>query len=354
MTDNSVRFYDSTMSGAPSLTRAADTGIGVLDACLKDGFGSVTLNSLVVASNVATATVSVGHQFAMLGTVGPVVRIDGATPSGLNGDWRVTVTSTTQFTFATSGISNQTASGTITAKRAPLGFSKVYSGTHKACYQPDALTSNRMVLRCDDSDTRNMEIRGYVTMSDVDTGTEMFPATAPYLNKIDVIRSSAPWWLIGDDRSFYWFCQTNSNGVVAGGMFFGDLAYPVADVDVYATGLIGDGNVLEINASSSAALPRSYTQLTGVVSLIRYVHSRMNTLAYPCPVNNGILAFPAEAWESSMLPRGMMPGLYRALNVYSSFSHKEVFNEVIGLNRSLIFLLGYSQGALFDLTGPWR
>ena len=133
---NSVRFYDSTMSGAPALSGTAGALIGVLDGCLVDGFGSVTVNSLVVASNVATATVSAGHQFAMIGNTGPVIRIEGATPSGLNGDWRVTVTGATTFTFATTGISDQTATGMITAKRAPAGFEKA-QGIISAFYLKD-------------------------------------------------------------------------------------------------------------------------------------------------------------------------------------------------------------------------
>ncbi len=77
-----VKYYDSTMSGAPSLSGTAGALVGVLDACLVDGFGSVTVDSLTVASNVATATISGGHQFAMIGNTGPVITIAGANPSG--------------------------------------------------------------------------------------------------------------------------------------------------------------------------------------------------------------------------------------------------------------------------------
>lgn len=355
MPDTTVRYYASTMTGAPTLSRTGGALITVLDACLINGFGSVTLNSLVVASNVATGSISTGHGFAMSGDTGPVIRIAGATPSGLNGDWRVaSVPGSTTFTFVTSGISDQTASGTITAKRAPLGFTKAYSGTNKAAYQADRVSGLRHYLRVDDADTQNAIIRGYVTMSDVDTGTDAFPASATYMYKIDNIRANAPWWLVGDDQAFYLFARTNSNGIVAGGMFFGALAYPIAASDAYASGLIGNANVLEVEATYDAAMPRSYTQLAGVKPLYRYTHRRYNTCAYPCPVNNGILAAPVEAWESTTLPRGMMPGMYLSLNVYSGYSNLAVFNNVAGLSRTLIFCEGYLQGALFDITGPWR
>lgn len=144
MLDASVRYYDSTMAGAPALSGTPGALISVLDACLKDGFGTVTLNSLVVAGNVATGTVNAGHGFTMVGgAVGPVITIAGATPAGLNGTWRIaSVPNSTTFTFATSGIADQTATGTITAKRAPLGFSKVFSGTNKAVYRADDVASS--------------------------------------------------------------------------------------------------------------------------------------------------------------------------------------------------------------------
>ena len=359
MPDTTVKCFTSTMSGAPSLTRTAGSLITLLNACLQNGFGLVTLASLVVSGNVATGTVTAGHNFAMLGAVGPVLKIEGATPSGLNGQWRVTVTSSTQFTFATSGITDQTATGTITAKRAPLGFTQVYNDTNKAAYQADALDSTRFYLRVDDTGTNAATVQGYVTMSDINTGTEGFPSSAPYFYKIDNIQSSAPWWLIGDDRSFYLISQTNSNGIASGGLFFGDFSSPISYSDSYAAGLIGgpsnsNSYLLDVTGTTNAAIPRSYTQQTGVTSFYRYTHSRLNALAYPCPVNNGILVAPVEAWESSYLPRGMMPGMYRSLNVYSSYTNLAVFDNVLGLSRSLIYFLGANQGSLFDLTGPWR
>lgn len=125
MTDTSVRYYDSTMTGAPNTVNNTAGGLlSVLNACLDTGFNSVTLTSLAVSSNVATAT-KANHGFAALtdGTIRvyPVIRISGATPAELNGDWRLaSIPDADTFTFATTGISDQTASGTITAKRAPL------------------------------------------------------------------------------------------------------------------------------------------------------------------------------------------------------------------------------------------
>jgi hypothetical protein len=71
---------------------------------------SVTLSTLSQASNLATATTSTAHNLLS----GYLVRITGASPANYNGDFVITVTSSTAFTFAVSG-SPAAASGTITA-----------------------------------------------------------------------------------------------------------------------------------------------------------------------------------------------------------------------------------------------
>ena len=71
---------------------------------------AVTLTSLTQASGVATAT-KAGHGFSD----GDVVTIAGATPSGYNGTYNVTVNSTSEFTFPVSDALSTPATGTITA-----------------------------------------------------------------------------------------------------------------------------------------------------------------------------------------------------------------------------------------------
>lgn len=81
----------------PRCSRAPPALIAVLDACLVTGFNIKTLTSLSVSGGVATGVVALGHGF----TDQAVVLIAGATPGGLDGECRITVTSATQFTFPT-------------------------------------------------------------------------------------------------------------------------------------------------------------------------------------------------------------------------------------------------------------
>ena len=124
--DTSVKFFSYLHSGAPTLNGVAGSLIDVLDACLVNGFGAVTVSTLSVASEVATVTVSTGHDLEMVGVnTGPVISVSGATPASLNDEWRIdTVPSATQFTFRCPGRSDGSATGTISVKRAPAGWEK--------------------------------------------------------------------------------------------------------------------------------------------------------------------------------------------------------------------------------------
>ena len=372
---NSVRYYESTMSGAPSLSGTAGALISVLDACLVDGFGSVTVDSLVVASNVVTATVSAGHQFAMVGNTGPVIRIAGASPSGLNGDWRVTVTSSTVFTFATSGIGDQTATGTISAKRAPAGFSKAFSGTNKAAYRADDVTGTRLYCRIDDSTTTYARIRGYEAMDNVDTVTSgygVFPTDAQISGGGYVYKSSAAsaatraWTLFSDGRIIYFFCDAATGAQYVGGFLFGDIdSYQSPDAYnsllLYSTTASGWSGLYAFNSTFGCVLARSYTQLGGSILSSRYSHGKAAQLgsgyqAYPAPVDNSVHVWPVECWESTTLARGMMPGLWNPLH-NASLSQGQVVEDFPQLpGRTLVAQIIYNSGqqAMFDLTGPWR
>lgn len=385
MLDASVRYFDSTMSGAPALSGTAGTLIGVLDACLKDGFGTATLNSLVVAGNVATGTVSGGHGFAMIGgAVGPVIRIAGATLSALNGDWRIaSVPNGTTFTFATAGIADQIATGTITAKRAPLGFSKVFTGTNKAAYRADDPASSRLYLRVADNGVgaaNYARVRGYETMSDVDTGVGPFPTDAQvsgglYWGKSSVASGTArAWRLVGDSQGFV--LAVNQDG--AGGWignWCGDIPSEKAG-DAYRMLLMGGisatvgnmGNLHAINnASAGHYMARSYTQTGTSIAAQKDSHRITQTgmgysgagIAYPAPTGNQFYAAPADVWESATLLRGALPGIYCPLHPATSLVDGSFQSNVSGLDGRTLLVQrmvngGVNYACAIDLTGPWR
>jgi len=364
---NSVRFYDSTMSGAPALSGTAGALIGVLDGCLVDGFGSVTVNSLVVASNVATATVSAGHQFAMIGTTGPVIRIAGASPAGLNGDWRISVTSATTFTFPTSGIADQTASGTITAKRAPAGFSKAFSGTNKAAYRADDVQSTRLYLRVDDTGTTTYAGVMYEAMTDVDTGTGAGATLTG--NKSSASSSEARGWMIVADQQVFYLLNTNGGATNAYDvcMVFGDVVSYKSGDAFHARLLISTTNtsssIIRLSTHSNSYFARSYTQLGASVAAYQFSHNITTGTPYmggggspyPNPVDNSAHFWPVEIWEGSTVARGLVPGLWNPIHV-SGITTGVTIDDIPQLpgRTLLICAMGSYYRCAFDLTGPWR
>lgn len=372
MPDTSVKVFSSTNTSAPTLNNTAGSLITLLDACLVNGYGSVTLSSLVVSSNVATATVAAGHGFTMLGTVGPVIKIEGAAPSGLNGEWRITVTTSTAFTFATTGISDQTATGTITAKRAPAGFAKAFSGTNKAAYRSNDIAGTRFFLRIDDTGTTDARVRGYEAMDDVDTVTSgygIFPTNAQVSGGGYVWKSSSAtnqlWTLFSDGQIIYFFDNASSTNW-QGGFCFGD-PDPYLSTDAHrcmilcGTSASSTYTFYQFNTTGYSFFARSYTQLGTAVGSSRYSHGKTSALcsggqSYPAPIGDLLHLWPVECWEESTVARGMMPGVWNPIHSNSAISHGTVIDSIPQLPGRTFFIqaVGSVYRAAFDITGPWR
>jgi head-tail adaptor len=70
----------------------------------------LSVTSLTRASATATAQTATAHEY----TTGDYVTIAGATPTGYNGKWKITVTGPTTFTYACNATLATPATGTIT------------------------------------------------------------------------------------------------------------------------------------------------------------------------------------------------------------------------------------------------
>lgn len=378
MVDTSVKIFRSTDSGATALSGTAGTLIAVLDACLASGYGSVTINSLVVSGGVATCTVSTGHGFSMIGETGPVIVIAGASPAALNGQWRVaSVPSTTVFTFAVAGVSDQTASGTITAKRAPAGWTKSYSGTNKAAYSRTQLGATTALLRVDDSGTTHARLVGYESMSDIDTGTGPFPTTAQVSGGLYLIKSTnsgstaRPWFLIADGKTLYFYVAPTSEAYAAGTIFGDILSW--AGVDGYNCMIqssyqqVADAGYNLHNYVSSAALGGHYlargVSQTGAsiqvgkrasFSPTNQSISGKSDLTYPNSAGNSLLTSSCMIVEGTSI-RGELRG-WRNLAQNLPLSHTATADD----SGRTLFVLANSDSYLtaagriaLDITGPW-
>lgn len=104
-------------------------------------------------------------------------------------------------------------------------WTKVYSGTNKAAYRAD--NGERFYLRVDDSAAQSAAVRGFATMSDVDTGTGQFPTGTQQTNynwfKSNTADSTARTYLgIATDRFFLLLINGGWSGSGQELFFFGE------------------------------------------------------------------------------------------------------------------------------------
>lgn len=403
-------FFRSTDQGAPTLTGQVGSAASLLQACLVDGFGSVAISSMTRSGSVVTVTTGSAHGFEMFGNVGgvggigPVVHVSGANESDYNGRWRVaSVVSTTVFTFNI-GVATPAspATGTMSVKRAGAGWTLAYSSGNKRAFRA-AVGSTQMYLRVDDNatspgDARSMIVRGYETMSDVDTGTGLFPTTAqqsagnawPKSSSADA--TARNWVLIADGSAVYWFPNANANvNGHRGAGFHGDLAYPLKPADAYHALNIGgavDGTIypsgggqaqngfadlktasMLTTASNRHYLARPVSQVGSSALASKFsapgqaamgANSSAVTFANPEPASGGYVLLPVYVVDTSAAAlRGQQPGLYNPLHAVP-FADLDVLDSPMGLvGRHVVAIRIYDQSGAtsqccVDLTGPWR
>lgn len=173
--------------------------------------------------------------------------------------------------------------------KAGAGWTKPYTGTNLAAFRMGA--GSMCYLRVADTVVGNNArglVRGYATMSDVNTGTEPFPtvdqnANGMYwfyqYNGATGTATARNWCLVADERFFYFFVSTNPNTEVAQPLaysdcyFFGDaepynptdawftvIGGPYLSSDNTSTGSPALWNAISITSFGAAANARLYSR----------------------------------------------------------------------------------------------
>jgi hypothetical protein len=154
--------------------------------------------------------------------------------------------------------------------KAAAGWTKAYSGTNKAAYRSGAGTQFYLRVLDDGSLTgaaRDAGVRGYESMSDVDTGTNPFPTVAQQANGLNWRKSSSAdatartWQAYADSRTLYLFVITNdTNATTQYVMYmFGDF-YSYNPTDAYNCCLMG------ATSFSAAALNMQTVQSSDMIT----------------------------------------------------------------------------------------
>jgi hypothetical protein len=360
------------MQGAPDLSGTAGSLVTVLDAVLVDGFGTLTLDSLSVSGGIATATYSTGFSYKQWS----VVEIAGATPSGLNGRKRLLTASGTTVTFDATGISDQTATGTITIKIPSAGWTIAYTGTNLRSYRLDNTFGTGCYLRVDDTGTTAARVVGYQAMTDINTGTDPFPTNAQISGGGYWVKSSTAnsteraWIIVADDRGVYFSSQ--SDGTNSKTHWFGDqkqLTGTPGQWDcciICATTASGTGYPGYIDGSTSNQrlyFPRNLAEASGAVagskhSILNY--SSASLFPYPSVSVGGILALVdfvvVREGTSNAEIRGLMPGYIAYVNDVDSYL---TFNTPLLIDGFSAYHLplftGDTNAPVFGVSlGDWR
>lgn len=384
-----VIWFSSDEAGAPVLTTTssgsvgtAGAVIGVLDACLINGFNAKSVTSIVVASGVATVTVS-AHGYKL----GRKVLHAGATSlTGVNGVKKILSTTSNTYTFDATGVADGSATGTITAKRAPLGWVKTFGDSTHAVYSRTDLAASSQVLAINDSDANLCRVWGAASASDISTYVGKFPTDAQnsggdyWTKRGSGAGTALPWVLVGDGLSFYFFPAVVGSPAVPAG--FGDLVSYRAG-DLYKS-FLGSARLESASyflgglaQSASAGVPLGFgficrdttgignsTPMANMTRGFSYSGGATQPI-YPSIVDNGLviedrmLVLEANALMPAPI-RGHYPGIAEPIARISAAAHGTLISGVEGSDRT--YLVQYIQaanntatgGVLIDITGPWQ
>jgi hypothetical protein len=395
-----VQVFMSTQQGAPSVNGVAGSLITMLDAVLVNGYGQVNVSTITRSGVTATVTTATAHGLA----TGDVALIGGATQGDYNGSFVVTVTNATSFTYVVANSPTTPATGTITARRAPAGFAKTFSGANKAVYRAIDTSSRRHFFRFVDDGTtgggaREARLWGYETMTDVDTGTGIYPTAGQLANgffcqKSGTADSTAKnWVVISDGKTVYCFMYIDSN--VSGGDItapgnnmnafgFGDaVEFRTGDTFLswvggnpqtnnfsstqYSSLFAAQSSITNSNPSTTVATVISARDFTGVAgaramglfgtALSAGMGSTVN-INYPHQIDNGFYMVPVVLTQGSpALIRGRMPGYFEPLHS-NCFPNTQIIENIIGYTgRRFMMLWGKNSSSVgavvVDITGPW-
>jgi hypothetical protein len=392
-TKEGVKYFTNAMQGAPALTATAGSLIAVLDACFKDGFGLLAVSSIVVSGGVATMTITGGHQYKQWS----VLQIAGVTGAmaALNAQWKNKAVTATTVVWDCPGVPDGTASGTITAKVAPLGWLKPFSGTNKAVYKSADPLSNGFLLRIDDTTTNLPKARGFTSMTDVDTGVAPFPSGYQAFWPKTFSGTAKNWAIIGDERFFILHTTAAANTLGFGGwaVYFGDLAPWCGGSDPFSTAIFApteDHNNdsttwqpdISFNASGLSSggaytyFPKAIWGVGGVVQGSQVMMTASNgnlsggnavALSFPHPAGYGMSWHPVLAFQTNIV-RGYVPGLYhtpyQTVAVYAAFQQYQLVTDLDDRMTGRVGMVlgtGYNSApadcymrTMVDIIGPWR
>lgn len=303
-----VHYYLSTMTGAPESRYLAGSIIGILDACLIDGFGD----------------------------------------QAPQGGWEKVFSGTNKAAYRSLDVDGTRLY--LRVDDTPLGHARIVGyetmsdvDTGTGPFPTAAQFSGGMYIS--NSGDTNFDPRKWTLFAD---------NRAIYFYAV----RDSPFYDYGYQQAFFFGDIINNNP---------DDAYQCAIIGQATSTEASRLHVLGafVSGNTSSYIARDYTQLGESVLCTRLtnrIHSYIGQLgeAYPSPIDGKLKVFPISCFDTGDVLRGEMPGQYSPSITYGSVAHGTLIDNVRDYPERTFFIQSASRGnnndfrAAIDITGPWR
>ncbi len=288
------------------------------------------------------------------------------------------------------------------AAKPPLGWTRpLQQGNTVRAYRNSTTTGTGHLLRVDDSQALYATLTGFETLSDINTGTGMFPTAAQLSNGSAWAKSrtadatARAWWIIGNEVCFYIFIDYIGEGIgsAAGVNFAGNFSrlnpadgwnYAISERNssTYAGGSANESmrlfaltTVVAANPIASSAFslvlaraldgtlsPRGQCAAGGPVpqAFAGWQGISSGGFPYPDPYSGGLLYSRLPVLQAAMQIRGYLPGVFCPMH-HGGIADMQILPDVDGMPAGTRFICKVARNGgatqyprvLFDLTNPW-
>jgi hypothetical protein len=365
---NKVQLFRSDDVGAPQLTNAIGSLIGVFDACLVNGYGtrdSTKISSVTSVSDVATITFNMAHGFRELQRLEVVLPDEQYT-----GVFDVTSVTANSLTIKLNGIPTSatcTPDASSLVKVAGAKWVKEFAEANKAAYRPALNTANRCYLSVDDSLTAInngiANVRGFEAMTGATTGERAFPTTVQ--QAVCTIPKSSDanpknWILVADGDMFYFFVNPS---VTSTNNYFGfAFGYPKSKMtleDTFGCILIASSGTNSTiwtgfrTTTTGGWYARSFTQIGGSVQFSLFGSGITTGLGnggdiFPSPIDNSLNVSPLYIFQGGT--RGILQGILQPLH-NRPLGHGSYYKGLAEFPNQTILSIGLADSPNTAITG---
>jgi hypothetical protein len=357
-------FFHSGMTGAPTNTNAAGSTLGIIRACLVEGFNILTPLSASVSGGVMTINYAAPHGYEDR----VWLRLDGAAGGSIV--QRVTTSAgASSLTIPAPGFADGAVAGTLSTRVAPADWEEAFTGTNIGVFRSKVIGpgSTRFFYRVADtvSGSTLRILRGFESMTDVNTGIGPFPTVAQESGDgFSVARSdssaSRPWVAVVDGRSVCLVLQRTGIATTPQGVRFGDfLPYSSADLFAGSVGspvtlsVAGFGFYVPRQASGAGGSPAASTN-----DIIAPLGVRSGTYQTdPSSIDGGrVFIRPVLVTQSSVI-RGENRGvMHCSSNPIATDQLFRVLDGVTGIDGRVLVVRaheGFNSCVAFPLDEDW-